>query len=315
MAQRVCIGTRQKIYERDGYVCLKCGTSGDLSIDHIVPLSKGGSNKRFNLQTLCLTCNELKGTKTVDYRKEPEYETTRICKNNCSNKCFNEHWCKLIGCIRTHSLINETNILLFDKKDNLTFRDCLEIFKEIKPFKVSDEQIAYDYEKRILRKNKRNGVGKQVKKEVPKKVNKKEPISKPISIDHSTNTEYIIWNNRKCFLYGRLNRTIGFGSAIGEKIYYDKQEEKFIFQYAKVIIAYNLDTLNKFVDKTEVLKSEKIKKISSALGFNGLTYKSSHDILNEIRSNNTPIKSDLSKETLKELIEKLNKEPEPNFHY
>lgn len=55
---------RKRIFERDKYRCLKCGTHKELSIDHIIPESKGGSSKDENLQTLCLTCNKSKGVKS-----------------------------------------------------------------------------------------------------------------------------------------------------------------------------------------------------------------------------------------------------------
>lgn len=61
---------RRLTYQRDGYQCLKCGTYDNLSIDHIVPLSKGGLKKRFNLQTLCNDCNNEKGDKIISYVKK-----------------------------------------------------------------------------------------------------------------------------------------------------------------------------------------------------------------------------------------------------
>ena len=61
--------TRYKIFERDKK-CLCCGEKRRslFTIDHIVPLSKGGSNGKRNLQTLCFKCNGKKGNKTIDYR-------------------------------------------------------------------------------------------------------------------------------------------------------------------------------------------------------------------------------------------------------
>nr|WP_302578297.1 HNH endonuclease [Methanobrevibacter arboriphilus] len=59
---------RKAVYERDNYTCLCCGIQTDLSIDHIVPRSSGGSNDMSNLQTLCRSCNSAKSDKYVDYR-------------------------------------------------------------------------------------------------------------------------------------------------------------------------------------------------------------------------------------------------------
>lgn len=52
---------RKLIFERDLYRCINCGTHKSLSVDHIVPVSKGGGNEIKNLQTLCTTCNSSKG--------------------------------------------------------------------------------------------------------------------------------------------------------------------------------------------------------------------------------------------------------------
>ncbi|HCF2189380.1 TPA: HNH endonuclease [Pseudomonas aeruginosa] len=60
---------RQAIFDRDDHECLSCGSRDKLSIDHIVPLAKGGDNGFDNLQTLCKSCNSAKGDSTKDYRK------------------------------------------------------------------------------------------------------------------------------------------------------------------------------------------------------------------------------------------------------
>lgn len=63
------LNIRQLVLKRDGYRCLACGSAGNLSVDHIVPIShcKGGYLKMQNLQTLCLPCNKNKGTKHIRY--------------------------------------------------------------------------------------------------------------------------------------------------------------------------------------------------------------------------------------------------------
>lgn len=59
---------REFIFNRDK-VCLCCGSSENLSIDHIIPVIKNGANDLSNLQTLCKSCNSKKCDKIIDYRK------------------------------------------------------------------------------------------------------------------------------------------------------------------------------------------------------------------------------------------------------
>lgn len=46
--------------------CVFCGSSENLEIDHIVPVSKGGDSEPENLQVLCRSCNRSKRTKPVE---------------------------------------------------------------------------------------------------------------------------------------------------------------------------------------------------------------------------------------------------------
>jgi 5-methylcytosine-specific restriction endonuclease McrA len=48
--------------------CGKCGTCEDLTVDHVLPLSKGGSHTTDNLQILCRSCNATKRQRSDDYR-------------------------------------------------------------------------------------------------------------------------------------------------------------------------------------------------------------------------------------------------------
>ena len=49
---------RRKVFERDGWRCRQCGKAGRLEVDHIKPVSEGGSKFDMeNLRTLCRGCH------------------------------------------------------------------------------------------------------------------------------------------------------------------------------------------------------------------------------------------------------------------
>ena len=54
---------RALIYKRDGNKCQYCGSTKNLTIDHVIPKSKGGKDTWDNLVAACSTCNSLKGDK------------------------------------------------------------------------------------------------------------------------------------------------------------------------------------------------------------------------------------------------------------
>jgi hypothetical protein len=56
---------RAVILERDDYICVYCGSGGELHVDHRLSLSRGGSNGFGNLFTSCGPCNWSKGPKLL----------------------------------------------------------------------------------------------------------------------------------------------------------------------------------------------------------------------------------------------------------
>ena len=54
---------RWEVWERDDFTCQACGTRRKLTVDHIIPESRGGPLALDNLQTLCGSCNSKKGDK------------------------------------------------------------------------------------------------------------------------------------------------------------------------------------------------------------------------------------------------------------
>ena len=58
--------TRKRIFRRDGFECCYCGSHRNLTVDHVIPKSKGGKTSWTNLVTACNRCNVLKGDKTLE---------------------------------------------------------------------------------------------------------------------------------------------------------------------------------------------------------------------------------------------------------
>lgn len=59
--------TNQALFARERNICLYCGqhfSKGDLTRDHVVPISKGGRDNWLNVVTACLHCNVKKGDRT-----------------------------------------------------------------------------------------------------------------------------------------------------------------------------------------------------------------------------------------------------------
>lgn len=65
-AAKIPIKLRTRIYKRDGYCCVYCQSPNLLTIDHIIPRSKGGTSKEENLATACMYCNSYKAGRTPE---------------------------------------------------------------------------------------------------------------------------------------------------------------------------------------------------------------------------------------------------------
>ncbi len=66
MAQvTVCPIDDEAIFELYNHTCIYCGTTQDLTLDHIVPISKGGAHRETNLVVACRSCNASKKAKSL----------------------------------------------------------------------------------------------------------------------------------------------------------------------------------------------------------------------------------------------------------
>jgi 5-methylcytosine-specific restriction endonuclease McrA len=57
---------KNNIFRRDGHTCMYCPSKVNLTLDHVIPKSRGGGNSWENLVTCCKKCNSKKDNKTPD---------------------------------------------------------------------------------------------------------------------------------------------------------------------------------------------------------------------------------------------------------
>ncbi|OMO98961.1 HNH endonuclease [Corchorus olitorius] len=58
--------SRKNVLFRDNFTCQYCSSSENLTIDHVIPVARGGEWKWENLVTACAKCNSKKGQKTPE---------------------------------------------------------------------------------------------------------------------------------------------------------------------------------------------------------------------------------------------------------
>ncbi|MCA0269095.1 MAG: HNH endonuclease [Bacteroidetes bacterium] len=63
--------TRKNVLRRDHHRCQYCGTREHLTIDHVMPKSRGGKDTWENLVAACSRCNARKGSRTPDEAHMP----------------------------------------------------------------------------------------------------------------------------------------------------------------------------------------------------------------------------------------------------
>jgi 5-methylcytosine-specific restriction endonuclease McrA len=97
--------SRRNVLHRDNYTCQYCGDRRhDLTIDHILPRSRGGVDSWENVVAACLKCNVKKGDRTpreagmslmTTPRRPPSHVSFEISKHSLSGHTY---WNKyLIG--------------------------------------------------------------------------------------------------------------------------------------------------------------------------------------------------------------------------
>lgn len=83
---------RISIYDKSKHFCALCGKPlvyGEMTVDHVMPLSRGGKNEEDNMRCLCRECNQLKGNR-ID--SEMYAGLIKICSNGVYKDPTNEMW-------------------------------------------------------------------------------------------------------------------------------------------------------------------------------------------------------------------------------
>lgn len=75
---------RNRLFRRDNYSCVYCGNKRNLTVDHVIPKSRGGQNTWLNLVTCCSHCNRVKDNRT------PEEAGMRFLKQPYEPSIFSE---------------------------------------------------------------------------------------------------------------------------------------------------------------------------------------------------------------------------------
>ncbi len=94
--------TKTNIFKRDGYRCVYCSSKDFLTLDHVVPKSKGGPWNWSNLVTACHKCNSIKGDKclheaNLNLKLKPFKPSFVMFVKQFKMDKLQTHWTKYLG--------------------------------------------------------------------------------------------------------------------------------------------------------------------------------------------------------------------------
>lgn len=117
---------KRKMLEKTNFKCAHCGKQLDIdtmTVEHIFPIYKGGTNEEFNTTALCKKCNQEKNNlvyRVSDYYGHilPEYKTDYIMKNHELVEKYSKNTDKVFKFdAKTYSFIpNKYKVMIYNMK-------------------------------------------------------------------------------------------------------------------------------------------------------------------------------------------------------
>ena len=89
--------TRRAVFARDSWTCQYCGTTSHLTVDHVLPRSRGGKSVWENIVTSCAPCNRRKGDRMpTEMGMHPRSKPLAL-RGRPSSSGSRRRWCRLPG--------------------------------------------------------------------------------------------------------------------------------------------------------------------------------------------------------------------------
>lgn len=97
--------SRKNVFLRDGNICAYCDSRKEMTLDHVLPKSRGGPSTWENLVACCRPCNERKGRRTPDeanmpLRRKPKRPTWNVVVQIAGAGEGIPHWEPFLASVR-----------------------------------------------------------------------------------------------------------------------------------------------------------------------------------------------------------------------
>ncbi len=112
--RRIVFTDKERAYlaNMQGRKCMYCGirlTRDNLQIDHKFPVSRGGSNEKWNLQALCRQCNSRKGMHSDEEFRERYSELLSSIEAPPRNTIHQSRFARIMKATRAHPNVRQAN--------------------------------------------------------------------------------------------------------------------------------------------------------------------------------------------------------------